>query len=381
MGAPDPADTAHMRAALALARRGLGVTWPNPSVGCVIVQDGRVVGRAATAPGGRPHAETAALARAGSGARGATAYVTLEPCCHWGRTPPCTGALIEAGVKRVVIGARDPDRRVNGEGIAALRAQGIEVVEGVLADEAAKAVAAFSQRVRTGRPLVTLKLATTLDGRIATRAGESRWITGPEARLRAHALRGRHDAVMVGIGTVLADDPDLTCRIPGMRALPVVRVVADSALRTPASSRVMATASQTPTWLLATLDADPARRAQAAGCGARVIAVDPHPGPLPQAGEGEGGGRLDLGTAMTVLAAAGLTSVLVEGGAHLAASLLEADLVDRIAWFHAPAVMGGDGLAAVQAMSLDRLADLPRFRRLSAIALGDDMLTTFERAS
>ncbi len=396
MGAPDPADVAHMRAALALARRGLGVTWPNPSVGCVIVQGGQVVGRAATAPGGRPHAETAALARAGSRARGATAYVTLEPCCHWGRTPPCTGALIEAGVARVVVGIRDPDPRVNGEGIAALRAREVEVDEGVLAEAAAESIAAFSQRVRTGRPLVTLKLATTLDGRIATRAGESRWITGPEARRMAHALRGRHDAVMVGVGTVLADDPDLTCRIPGMRALPVVRVVADSALRTPAASRLVATASEAPTWILVSSEADPARCAEAEVRGARVIAVHPHPDPLPQAGEGvevlplppwgervgvRGVAGLDLRAALTALGAAGLTSVLVEGGAQLAASLVQADLVDRIAWFHAPAVMGGDGLAAVQATGLDRLADLPRFRRRSAIALGPDMLTTFERAS
>ncbi len=394
MGAPGPLDTVHMRAALALARRGLGVTWPNPSVGCVIAQDGRVVGRAGTAPGGRPHAETEALARAGERARGATAYVSLEPCCHWGRTPPCTGALIEAGIARVVVGARDPDPRVNGQGVAALRARGIEVAEGVLAEAAAEVTAAFSQRVRTGRPLVTLKLASTLDGRIATSAGESRWITGREARRMAHALRGRHDAVMVGIGTVLADDPDLTCRISGMRALPVVRVVADSALRTPLSSRLMASASAAPVWLLVSPDADPARYAEAEERGARVIAVHPHPNPLPQAGEGaqspspplggegrgEGGETLHLPAALTALGAAGLTSVLVEGGARLAASLLQAGLVDRIAWFHAPAVMGGDGLAAVRAMGLGRLTDLPRFRRRSATALGDDMLTTFERA-
>jgi diaminohydroxyphosphoribosylaminopyrimidine deaminase/5-amino-6-(5-phosphoribosylamino)uracil reductase len=286
MASPDPADPAHMRAALALARRGLGVTWPNPSVGCVIVNGGRVVGRAVTAPGGRPHAETAALARAGTRALGATAYVTLEPCCHWGRTPPCTGALIEAGVARVVIGTRDPDPRVNGEGIAALRARGVEVVEGVLAAEATEVVAAFSQRVLTGRPLVTLKLASTLDGRIATRSGESRWITGPEARRVAHALRACHDAVMVGVGTVLADDPDLSCRVPGMRPRPAVRVVADSALRTPTSARLVATAAEAPTWLLVSPGADPVRRASAEAAGVRVIAVvaPPHPKPPPGGG-------------------------------------------------------------------------------------------------
>ena len=210
-------DLSHMRAALALARRGLGNTWPNPTVGCVVVRDGRVIGRAVTAPGGRPHAEPLALAMAGTAARGATVYVTLEPCCHHGRTPPCTEALIAAGVARVVIASPDPDPRVNGQGIARLRAAGIVVDAGLLAAEAEDVNAGFFHRVRHGRPLVTLKLASTLDGRIATRTGESRWITGEPARRMAHALRGRHDAVMVGVGTVLADDPDLTCRIPGYK--------------------------------------------------------------------------------------------------------------------------------------------------------------------
>src|SRR5690348_487456 len=221
-------DIAHMRAALALARRGIGNTWPNPSVGCVVVNAGRVVGRGVTAPGGRPHAEPAALEAAGDAARGATAYVTLEPCCHWGRTPPCTDALVAAGVARVVIATRDPDPRVDGAGVARLRAAGLDVAEGVLQAEADELAAGFRLRVRDGRPLVTLKLASTLDGRIATRGGESRWITGEAARKAAHALRGRNDAVMVGVGTVLADDPELTCRIPGYRPNPVVRVVADS---------------------------------------------------------------------------------------------------------------------------------------------------------
>ncbi|HEY5299733.1 MAG TPA: bifunctional diaminohydroxyphosphoribosylaminopyrimidine deaminase/5-amino-6-(5-phosphoribosylamino)uracil reductase RibD [Acetobacteraceae bacterium] len=387
-------DEAHMRAALALAGRNLGATWPNPSVGCVIVRDGRVVGRGSTQPGGRPHAETVALGRAGGQARGATVYVTLEPCCHWGKTPPCTGVLIEAGVARVVIGTRDPDARVNGQGIATLRAAGIDVTVGVLAREAADSIAGFAMRVRNGRPLVTLKLASTLDGRIATRTGESRWITGESARRMTHALRGRHDAVMVGIGTVLADDPDLTCRLAGFRSSPPVRIVADSSLRTPPSARVLS--ADAPTWLLARADADPGRRSAVE---ARVIKVGspetPPPSPLPQ-GEGglpnvvppplAGGGRgrgepLDLPAALGALGAAGLTSVLVEGGAGLAASLLRANLVDRIAWFHAPSIMGGDGFPAVRDLGLASLADLPRFRRRSAIALGDDMLTMLERAA
>ena len=200
-------DPSHMRAALALARRGLGTTWPNPSVGCVIVRHGRVVGRGHTAPGGRPHAEPQALAMAGEAAQGADVYVTLEPCDHTGQTPPCTGALIAARVARVIVAGSDPDRRVNGAGVARLRAAGIDVVTGVLAAEADEIQAGFLHRVRHGRPLVTLKLATTLDGRIATRSGESQWITGPAAREAVHALRGQHDAVLAGVGTVAGGQP------------------------------------------------------------------------------------------------------------------------------------------------------------------------------
>ncbi|HEY3848933.1 MAG TPA: bifunctional diaminohydroxyphosphoribosylaminopyrimidine deaminase/5-amino-6-(5-phosphoribosylamino)uracil reductase RibD [Acetobacteraceae bacterium] len=356
-----------MRSALALARRGLGNTWPNPSVGCVVVSDGRVAGRAVTAPGGRPHAEPAALQMAGPRARGATAYVTLEPCCHWGRTPPCTDALIAAGVARVVIATRDPDPRVNGQGIAKLRAAGIVVDEGVLADEASDVLAGFRQRTTTGRPLVTLKLASTLDGRIATRHGESRWITGEAARRTAHALRGRHDAVLVGVGTVLADDPDLTCRLPGFRPTPIVRVVADSHLRTSLTARLVASARDTPTWMLVRHGTDPARRHAFADLGIRLMEV-----PGAEAG-------VDLQAGLMALGTAGITRLLVEGGAQVAAALLRSGLVDRVAWFHAPAVMGGDAWPAVQAFGVDRLDAMPRFVRQSATQLGEDMLTEFVR--
>ena len=216
-----------MRAALALATRGLGNSWPNPSVGCVIVRDGQVLGRGWTRPGGRPHAETEALKAAGPAARGATAYVTLEPCCHWGRTPPCTDALAAAGIARVVVAIRDPDPRVNGEGLGRLRAAGIDVEEGLLAAEATSLNAGFIKRVRQGLPMVTLKLATSLDGRLATATKESKWITGPAARRAAHGLRARHDAILVGSGTVIDDDPDLTCRLPGGVPVPAPRVVAE----------------------------------------------------------------------------------------------------------------------------------------------------------
>jgi len=360
-------DIAHMGSALTLARRGLGNTWPNPSVGCVVVKDGRVVGRAVTAPGGRPHAEPAALDIAGDAARGATVYVTLEPCCHWGRTPPCTDALISAGVARVVIATRDPDPRVDGAGIAKLRAAGITVDEGVLRDSADEVVAGFRSRVREGRPMVTLKLASTLDGRIATRSGESRWITGEPARRAVHALRGRSDAVMVGVGTVMADDPELTCRLPGFRSTPMVRVIADSRLRTPLTKKLVATASESPTWILIRDSIDRDRRHAFADLGVTLIEV---------AGAETG---VDISQAMTALGGAGLTRVLVEGGAEIAASLLRADLVDRVAWFHAPAVLGGDAWPAVQAFGIEHLADMPRFTRIAETQLGDDMLIEFER--
>src|SRR5689334_20006331 len=219
-----PFDLRSMRAALALARRGLGTVWPNPAVGCVIVSDGRVVGRGWTQPGGRPHGETEALRRAGEAARRATAYVSLEPCCHWGKTPPCVDALIAAGVRRVVVALEDPDPRVAGRGIARLRDAGVEVETGVCTEEAAEINAGFFCRLRLGRPLVTLKLATSLDGRIATRSGESQWITGPPARERSHLLRATHDAILVGTETVIADDPQLTCRLPGLADRSPVRV-------------------------------------------------------------------------------------------------------------------------------------------------------------
>jgi diaminohydroxyphosphoribosylaminopyrimidine deaminase/5-amino-6-(5-phosphoribosylamino)uracil reductase len=361
-------DPAHMRAALALARRGLGNCWPNPAVGCVVVRDGRVVGRGCTAPGGRPHAEALALAMAGGAARDATVYVTLEPCCHIGRAAPCTEALIAAGVACVVVAMRDCDPRMNGQGIARLREAGIVVEEGLLGDDAAELNAGFVSRVRRGRPLLTLKLASTLDGRIATRGGESRWITGEPARRAAHAMRGRHDAIMVGVGTVLADDPELTCRLPGFRPAPAVRVVIDSHLRTPLTARLVATAAEAPTWIVARDGADAERRRALVGARVQVIEVD-----------GVAAG-VDLHQGLRALADRGITRLMVEGGAQLAAALLRADLVDRLAWFQAPGVMGGDGWPAAQAFGVRTLADMPRFVRQSATQLGDDMLIELRRA-
>jgi diaminohydroxyphosphoribosylaminopyrimidine deaminase/5-amino-6-(5-phosphoribosylamino)uracil reductase len=360
-------DLDHMRAALALARRGLGQTWPNPSVGCVIVKDARVLGRATTAPGGRPHAETQALAIAGTEARGATAYVTLEPCAHHGQTPPCAEALIAAGVARVVVATGDPDPRVSGRGVAMLREAGIEVTQGVLAAEAAEINQGFMLRTTQRRPLITLKIASTLDGRIATHEGESQWITGEAARREVHALRGRQDAVMVGVGTVMADNPDLTCRLAGIKPVPMVRVVADSHLRTGLLTRLVITARQSPVWLLCRDGADPARREAMQSLGVELIDV-----PASTAG-------VDLRAALAALAERGLTRVLVEGGGSLAAALLREDLVDQIAWFHAPSVMGGDGWPAAQAFGIARLADMPRFQRVAVREVGDDILSEYRR--
>jgi len=338
-----------MKAALALAARGLGSTWPNPSVGCVITRGGLVVGRGRTRPGGRPHAETEALRAAGEAARGATAYVTLEPCCHWGRTPPCTDALIAAGIARVVVALRDPDPRVDGVGLQRLRDAGIAVEVGLLGEEARRVNAGFARRLETGLPLVTLKLAATLDGRIATRTGESQWITGPEARRMAHALRGSHDAVMAGSGTVLADDPELTCRLPGYAARPTVRVVADARLRTPLAARLFA--AEDPVWIATRPGHDPASLAALERRGATLIDVPAAPA-----------GGLEPESLLRALATHGITRLMVEGGADLAASLLRAGLVNRLALFTAPSLIGGDGLPVLGPLGVEALAARHRLR-------------------
>jgi diaminohydroxyphosphoribosylaminopyrimidine deaminase/5-amino-6-(5-phosphoribosylamino)uracil reductase len=362
-------DEAHMRAALALARRGLGETAPNPSVGCVIVQDGVMVGRGRTASGGRPHAEVAALAAAGAKARGATAYVTLEPCSFTGKTPPCVNALIEAGIARVVTGATDPNPKVNGQGFARLRAAGIAVTEGVLRAECAAVISGFAMVVAQSRPLLRLKLASTLDGRIATAKGESQWLTGEASRRAAHAMRGRHDAVLVGVGTVLADDPELTCRIDGFRSAPLPRIVVDSHLRTPLMSRLVRSARETPFWILHRDGADAARKRALEAAGVKLFEL---PG---------GTAGVNLPAALRALAKAGLTRILAEGGGTLAAGLLKEDLVDRLAWFHAPGIMGGDGWPAAQPFGIATLARMPRFVPVARERWGDDMLSTFRKAA
>ncbi|MEO3435525.1 bifunctional diaminohydroxyphosphoribosylaminopyrimidine deaminase/5-amino-6-(5-phosphoribosylamino)uracil reductase RibD [Inquilinus sp. CAU 1745] len=365
-----PRDDAFMRAALVLARRGLGRVWPNPAVGCVIVGDGRVVGRGWTRPGGRPHAETVALEQAGEAARGATAYVTLEPCSHHGKTPPCAEALVQAGVARVVTAMQDPDPRVSGEGHARLSDAGISVETGLCAKEAEAVNAGFLTGIREGRPLVTLKFATTLDGRIATHRGDSRWITDEAARACAHLLRAEADAILVGSGTVLADDPLLTCRLAGLEDRSPVRVVMDSRLAVPLTSALVRTAGEVPTWLYTLKDAPDERAAVLRDCGVEVVEL-----------AADRAGRPRLDALLADLGRRGITRLLVEGGARLSATFLRERLVDRIEWFRAPSVLGGDGLPAAEAFGVDELADLARFRRVDVRSVGVDLLESYVETS
>ncbi len=367
MTAADPAlDRRFMALALALAGRGLGNVWPNPAVGCVLVQDGHIVGRGWTQPGGRPHAETEALARAGDGAQGATCYTTLEPCVHHGETGPCADALVKAGIARAVVATEDPDPRVAGRGNAMLEAAGIEVARGCMEAEARALNAGFLSRVEKGRLHVTLKLASTLDGRIGTHTGDSRWITGPLARARGHLMRAQHDAVVVGAASAVADDPALTCRLPGLDGRSPVRVVIDGSARLPASHAVIAGAGEQATWIVSTeaLGGD-GRHAAWREAGVEIVEV-----------AAQADGRPALKAALEALAGRGLTRVLVEGGGRLAAALLCAGLVDRIEWFRAPGAIGGDGVPALAALGVDRADDMPRFHRVSSAALGEDVLDT-----
>ncbi|WP_370212150.1 bifunctional diaminohydroxyphosphoribosylaminopyrimidine deaminase/5-amino-6-(5-phosphoribosylamino)uracil reductase RibD [Roseovarius sp.] len=360
-------DIHHMREALRLGRSAMGSAWPNPAVGCVIVAGDQIVGRGATAPGGRPHAEPQALAEAGAAARGATAYVTLEPCAHHGKTPPCAEALIKAGVARVVVAVGDSDPRVSGRGIEKLRKAGIEVLQGVLEDEARTDLAGFFLRIEEGRPWVTLKLASSFDGRIATASGHSQWITGPEARQRVHEFRARHDAVMVGAGTARADNPMLTVRGLDVPRQPV-RVVVSRRLDVPLMSELARTASEVPVWMCHGPDADRSLREAWQGLGAELVECRLH------------GRQLEIGSVLQALGERGLTRVFCEGGGALAASLLSAGLVDELIGFTAGVVIGAEGLPGVGAMGLARLEEAPRFRLVEAAAVGGDIMHRWHRA-
>ena len=360
-------DQRFMALALSLGARGLGRTWPNPAVGCVIVNDARIVGRGWTQPGGRPHAETQALGQAGPLAKGATAYVTLEPCSHTGKTPPCATALIEAGIARVVVATNDPDERVMGQGLDMLRAAGIEVTTGVMEQDAIRANAGFLSRIVIGRPWVTLKLASSFDGRIATASGESKWITSPQARRVVHVLRANHDAVMIGSGTAQADDPSLTVRDIGTRHQPIRMVLSKSAFLHP-DSKLVQTAHEVPVWLVHGESAARKNLANAAHKGIKTVEVL------------ERDDALDLASVLKGLSEAGLTRVFCEGGGQLAASLLREGLVDELIGFTAGLILGADGTPSVGDLVLNHLQDAPKFYLHKSTTVGLDVLQVWRRA-
>jgi diaminohydroxyphosphoribosylaminopyrimidine deaminase / 5-amino-6-(5-phosphoribosylamino)uracil reductase len=362
-------DQRFMALALALGRRGLGRTWPNPAVGAVIVKDGVIVGRGWTQPGGRPHAEVEALRRAGAEANdatlGATMYVTLEPCSHHGKSPPCADAVIAAGIARVVSALEDPNPEVAGAGHVRLRAAGIKVDVGIGAEAARRDHAGHIRRMRDGRPHVTLKLAVSADGKAAAAGRRPVAITGEAVRERVHLLRAQSDAIMIGIGTALADDPLLTCRLSGMEQQSPVRVVLDTTLRLPLDSRLIETVRATPVWVIAGPRAPhPAEEALRAK-GVEVFRV---------AAQGE---RLDLAAALKLLAGRGITRLLVEGGPTLAAALIAADLVDEAILFHSAKTVGDGGLDAFDAAAMAGLTQ--RLKPIGSEAIGPDRQQTYGR--
>jgi diaminohydroxyphosphoribosylaminopyrimidine deaminase / 5-amino-6-(5-phosphoribosylamino)uracil reductase len=364
---PDPVhDHRFMQLALALGRRGLGRTWPNPAVGAVVVKDGVILGRGWTQPGGRPHAETEALKRAGKDAKGGTLYVTLEPCSHQGKTPPCVDAIIRAGIARVVAAMEDPNPDVAGTGYAKLRERGIMVDTDLGAEEATHTHAGHIRRMREGRPQVLLKLAVSADGKAGLPGRKPAAITGEAARTRVHQMRAETDAILVGIGTVLSDDPHLTCRLPGMTERSPVRVILDAKLRVPLATSIIGTARDTPTWLFTT----PSSSAMAGDIlkakGVEVFRV-----------EGKEG-RLDLHAVLQALGGRGITRLMVEGGPTVAAAFIAADLVDEAALFRSPKALS-DGIDALEGLSLDALTESPKLKWMASEEIGGDTLDLYER--
>lgn len=364
-------DARFMALALALGRRGLGRTWPNPAVGAVVVRQEAegpvIVGRGWTLAGGRPHAETEALARAGAAARGATLYVSLEPCAHHGKTPPCADAIIAAGISRVVSALEDPNPKVAGEGHARLRAAGVALSIGIGAKEARRTHAGHIRRMRDGRPHVALKLAVSADGKAGLAGRRPATITGERARACVHRLRASHDAVLTGIGTVLADDPLLTCRLPGMLGYSPVRVVLDRRLRLPANSRLVATAGEASVWVISS-DTSCEYRKHLEDKGVYLFSSV----------EDEHG--LSLLAVLRLLASRGMTRVMVEAGPRLSAAFLRADLVDEAMLFRSPAMLGPDALDALEGLPLSALTRSPGLTLRATERLGADTLEVYERA-
>jgi diaminohydroxyphosphoribosylaminopyrimidine deaminase/5-amino-6-(5-phosphoribosylamino)uracil reductase len=364
------ADARFMQLALGLGRRGQGRTWPNPAVGAVVVKDGVIVGRGWTQSGGRPHAEPEALKRAGEAARGATLYVTLEPCSHVGKSPPCVDAVIAAGIARVVSAIEDPNPEVAGGGHAKLRAAGIVVDVGLHAAEAAHDHAGHFRRIRDHRPHVILKLAVSADDKIGAAGHKPVAITGEAARTRVHLLRAQCDAILVGIGTVLADDPVLTCRLPGMEARSPVRVVLDRSLRIPGGSRLVQSARETPLWVMTSDLSEAPAAVKLGAAGAQVIRVAANSTPS----------RLDLAAVLHALSEKGISRLMVEGGARVASSFVSAGMVDEVWLLRGPQAVGADGVPALDALPLSALTGSPAFKLRASESLGKDTLHIYERA-
>jgi diaminohydroxyphosphoribosylaminopyrimidine deaminase/5-amino-6-(5-phosphoribosylamino)uracil reductase len=366
------ADQRFMALALTLGRRGQGRCWPNPAVAAVVVKDGVIVGRGWTQPGGRPHAEPEALRRAGEAARGATLYVTLEPCSHVGKSPPCADAIIAAGIARVVSAIEDPNPDVAGQGHAKLRAAGINVDIGLGAAEAARDHAGHFRRIRDKRPHVILKLAVSSDDKIGAAGHKPVAITGEAAKARVHLLRAQCDAILVGIGTVLSDDPLLTCRLPGLEARSPVRVVLDRSLRTPGASRLVHSARETALWVMTSNVSEAPAAMKLGAAGAHVMRVATASASPP---------GLDLLAVLHALATAGITRLLVEGGARVASSFVAAGLVDEVWLLRGPEAVGADGVAALETLPLSAITGSPGFKRRASETLQEDTLTIYERAA
>lgn len=358
-----------MGLAIALGKRGLGRCWPNPSVGAVIVEpaSGRVISCGWTSPGGRPHAEVNALADAGEAARGATLYATLEPCAHWGRTPPCSDAVIAAGIARVVYGIVDPDPRVAGAGLAKLRAHGVAVAAGPLSREARWLSLGHELRITARRPFIQLKLAMDAEGMVPAGNGAPVWATGEVARARGHLLRAEADAILIGRGTALADDPDLTCRLPGLEGRSPVRVVLSRNADLPPAARMLRNLERAPVWVVHAEGASAENLARLRAAGVECLAVE-------MAADGAG---LDIDAVTRRLGERGITRLLIEGGPSVAASFLSADLVDEAVLFRGAKPLGGPGIAPA---GLDTLADTHKFRLFQQISVGADMMTVHRRA-
>ncbi len=353
-------DEEFMKLALRLARKGLGRTSPNPPVGSVVVKGGRIAGKGYHKKAGTPHAEVVALGEAGKRAEGATLYVTLEPCCHHGRTPPCVDAIIRAKIKRVVIGSIDPNPRVSGKGIEALRREGIEVTGGVLKEDCDRLIEFYRKYITTGIPFVTLKLAATLDGRIATKTGDSRWITSPESRRYVHRLRDIYDCVMVGTGTVRRDDPELTVRLVKGRN-PARALVAEGLAGIKPSLKVFR-ADGSERFVFTTKEADRRKKDSLKGLGVEVVEVR-------KTKEG-----VSLKAVLKELGKRGITSVIIEGGSRLAASALREKIVDRLIFFVAPLIIGADGVPAVRGLGVEDLSDAVRLEDVRIRRFGPDIM-------